>query len=94
MKAERRHELKHNELADWLADSIQGVKPHATGVLVGLAVLAAIVLGSVWYFSGETAAASRAWSQYFYAFNERDPQKVLQNLATEQSGSKAAWMGC
>jgi tetratricopeptide (TPR) repeat protein len=91
MKAERRHELKHNELADWIGEFAEGLKPHATGVLVGLAVLAVIVLGSVWYFSGETAAASRAWSQYFYAFNEREPQKVLQNLATEQSGSKAAW---
>lgn len=91
MKAERRHELKHNELADWITELLEGMKPHATGVLVGLAVLALLVLGSVWYFSGETAAASRAWSQYFYAFNEREPQKVLQNLATEQSGSKAAW---
>src|SRR3954465_14966740 len=91
MKAERRHELKHNELADWIGELAEGVKPHATGVLIGLAILAAVVLGSVWYFSGETAAASRAWSQYFYAFSERDPQKVLQNLASEQSGSKAAW---
>src|SRR6478672_8054634 len=73
MKAERRHELKHNELADWIGELTQGLKPHATGVLIGLVVLAAIVLGSIWYFSGETAAASRSWSQYFYAFSERDP---------------------
>ena len=91
MKAERRHELKHNELADWIGELAEGLKPHATGVLIGLAILVAIVLSSVWYFSLETATASRAWSQYFYAFNERDPQKVLHNLATEQSGSKAAW---
>ncbi len=91
MKAERRHELKHNELADWIGELAEGLKPHATGVLIGLGILAAIVLGSVWYFSLETATASRAWSQYFDAFSERDPQKVLQSLATEQSGSKAAW---
>src|SRR6266481_3614289 len=66
MKAERRHELKHNQLA-------------------------VFVLGGFWYFSGESHAKARAWSQYFEAFNEREPQKVLQNLATEQSGSKAAW---
>jgi tetratricopeptide (TPR) repeat protein len=90
MKAERRHELKHNELADWIGEMAAGLKPHANGVLIGLAILAAIVLGSVWYFSLETATASRAWSQYFDAFSERDPQKVLQTLATEQSGSKAA----
>ena len=91
MKAERRHELKHNELSDWLGERMETLKPHATGILLGIGLLAAIVLGSVWYFSGESAAASRAWSQYFQAFSEREPQKVLQNLAEEQSGSKAAW---
>ena len=91
MKAERRHELKHNELADWLAERMETLKPHATGILLGAVLLAVIVLGSVWYFGGETAASSRAWSQYFQAFSEREPQKTLQNLAEEQSGSKAAW---
>jgi hypothetical protein len=91
MKAERRHELKHNELADWLGATMEQAKPHAGGVLLGLGVLVAVVLGTMWYFSGETASSSRAWSNYFEAFNEREPQKVLQNLATEQSGTKAAW---
>src|SRR4051812_39644666 len=91
MKAERRHELKHNELADWLAETATNVKPHATGVIAGVAVLAAVVLGSIWYFSGETATASRAWSEYFDAFNNREPQKTLQTLASDQSGGKAAW---
>src|SRR5437879_12667618 len=91
MKAERRHELKHNELADWIGEHLEVVRPHATGIVLGLALLAVVVLGSFWYLSGESHAKSRAWSQYFEAFNERKPQKVLQNLATEQSGSKAAW---
>lgn len=91
MKAERRHELKHNELADWLTERVETVKPHATGVLLGIGVLVAIVLAISWYFSGENMAASRAWSQYFDAFNDLEPQKRLQSLATEQSGSKAAW---
>jgi hypothetical protein len=91
MKAERRHELKHNELADWMGERLEMLRPHATGILLGVGLLLAIVLGSVWYFSGETAAASKAWSQYFQAFSEREPQKILQNLADEQSGSKAAW---
>jgi hypothetical protein len=91
MKAERRHELKHNELADWLGETASNVKPHANGVIAGLAVLAAIVLGSIWYFSGEAASSSRAWSEYFDAFNTREPQKVLQTLANEHSSGKASW---
>jgi len=50
-----------------------------------------LVLGGVWYFGGENQASASAWSDYFGAVNERDPRKVLQNLATEKSGSKAAW---
>jgi len=91
MKAERRQELKHNELADWLNERVETAKPHMTGVLLGIGVLVAIVLAMVWYFNGETAASSQAWSRYFEAFNDREPQKMLQSLAAEQSGSKAAW---
>jgi len=91
MKAERRHELKHNELADWIGQRVETFRPHAAGVALGVGLLVVIVLGSLWYFSGENAATARAWSQYFDAFSGREPQKVLQNLATEQSGSKAAW---
>ena len=91
MKAERRHELKHNELADWIGEHLEVLRPHATGIVLGLSALAVVVLGSFWYLSGESHAKSRAWSRYFEAFNDREPQKVLQNLATEQSGSKAAW---
>jgi hypothetical protein len=91
MKAERRHELKHNELADWLSDTATNAKPHANAVIAGVAILAAVVLGSIWYFSGEAASSSRAWSEYFDAFNSREPQKVLQTLADEHSAGKASW---
>jgi len=91
MKAERRHELKHNQLADWLEARIELLRPHTTGILLGLALLAAIVFATAFYFSGETHASASAWSTYFDAFNDRDPQRILQDLATKQSGSKAAW---
>lgn len=91
MKAERRHELKHNELADWLEERLEAAKPHATGVLLGIGVLALIVVAMVWYFNGESSASSRTWAQYFEAFNGREPQKTLQDLATDHPGSKAAW---
>ena len=39
MKAERRHELKHNELADWLGERVETLKPHATGIAFGVILL-------------------------------------------------------
>jgi tetratricopeptide (TPR) repeat protein len=91
MKAERRHELKHNELADWLGERMEMLKPHATGILLGVVLLLVIILGGYLYFSGESQSTAAAWSDYFGALNDREPQKVLQDLATSQSGSKAAW---
>ena len=45
MKSERRHELQHNELAEWLAKSAQAIKPYqniifAAVVLVLIGVVA------------------------------------------------------
>lgn len=91
MKAERRHELKHNELSDWLGERMELLKPHATGIMLGLALLALILLGSVWYFGNANYTASTAWSQYFDAFNEREPMKALETLASDQAGGKASW---
>jgi len=98
MKNELPKFSSEKELADWIGERVETMKPHATGVLLGIGLLVLIVLGSVWYFSGETASASRAWSQYFYAFNEREPQKVLQSLAAEQAdlalgAEPAVWGG-
>jgi hypothetical protein len=91
MKAERRHELKHNELADWLVERIDPARPHLTGIALGIGVLVLVVLASTWYFRGEKAATATAWSSYFQAFDDREPQKSLSNVAAAHSGSKAAW---
>ena len=91
MKAERRHELKHNELSDWLGERLETLKPHATGVLLGLVLLAVILIAGTWYLGDKSQASSRAWSRYFAAFNDREPQKSLETISSDQSGSKAAW---
>ena len=42
MKTERRHELKHNDLADWLGKSIEGLEHNYRAVLGVFAVLALV----------------------------------------------------
>jgi hypothetical protein len=91
MKAERRHELKHNELADWLGEWLETYRPHATGISVGALVLLAIVLVSLWLISGANQSTATAWTDYFRALNEREPEKALEQVATTQVGSQAAW---
>ena len=48
MKSERRHELKHNELSDWLGEHLASYQPHATAILLGgVALFAALIVAFV-----------------------------------------------
>src|SRR5688572_29038080 len=89
MKSERRHELKHNELSDWLGEHLASFQPHATAILLGAVAVFAAIIGSIWYFGGENSASALRWSRYFSAVNQREPMKVLEKLASEKTGSKA-----
>jgi hypothetical protein len=91
MKAERRHELKHNELSDWLGERLELLKPHATGIILGLVLLGVILIGATMYLGGKNRESASAWTRYFQAFSDREPQKSLELISTNQSGSKAAW---
>jgi hypothetical protein len=90
MKSDRRHELQTNELADWLGDRLEALKPQAAAITVGLIVLLAVVLGTIWYLGGEDAAAARNWSDYFGAFNKREPAEELEKLAAAKAGTTAS----
>jgi hypothetical protein len=63
MKSERRHELQHNELAQWLIKSIEAVKPYQNLILV-LVVAGVVGLGSYRWWSWNTSTQSaRAWDE-------------------------------
>src|SRR5215471_2602281 len=48
MKAQHRHELQQNQLADWLESSFEKLKPYASA-LVGVLVAVAIIIGVYMY---------------------------------------------
>jgi hypothetical protein len=88
MKSDRRHELKHNELSDWLGERMQTIQPHATAIALGAVALFAAVIIAIRYFGMEDSASAQGWSKYFNAVNDREPTKVLEKLATQSAGSK------
>ena len=49
MKSERRHELQHNVLADWLAKSAETIKPYQNMVFWAVAVGAGGSGGYAWW---------------------------------------------
>ena len=62
MKSERRHELQHNDLAEWTMRAYQGAAPYRT-LIIGVALLLAVG-GIAWSFwrSHSEAQAADAWN--------------------------------
>jgi tetratricopeptide (TPR) repeat protein len=61
MKRERRHELQHNELADWLGQTFEKLKPYQNAVVIVL-VLIVVVLGVyLWWSQASQSQTTQAW---------------------------------
>ena len=90
MKSDRRHELQQNELADWLGEHLEMIKPHGTSILLGVVIVAAVIFGGFAYFGNESKATAQSWSAYFGAFNQREPGKALEQLVKDQPGTTTA----
>ena len=92
MKAERRHELQHNELADWIGGVIEQAKPHA-GVIVGVIAAAVLAIVAFAYLSQSSGTrGGPAWDAYFRASEiETFEQRVkdLNRVAEDYPGSPA-----
>lgn len=84
-----KHEREHNELADWMAERLEVLKPYTTQITVAAIVIVAAVLGSLYYFGTENQVSARDWSEYFEALNEREPEPALQSLYTKSPKSVA-----
>ncbi|HZN36781.1 MAG TPA: tetratricopeptide repeat protein [Pirellulaceae bacterium] len=88
MKAERRHELQQNELADWLGEKIEALKPQATQIAIVVLAVVVLVVAGTWYFGTEDHASARSWSDFFGAMNQpRDSEKLLEKLSIDKPGT-------
>lgn len=91
MKSERRHELQHNELADWIGEKVEALKPYGSQIALAIALVALVIAGSVWWFGTEDHASAANWTALFTARNApRDREKELDNFATAHQGTKPA----
>ncbi|MBP86935.1 MAG: hypothetical protein CMJ64_09485 [Planctomycetaceae bacterium] len=89
MKAERRHELQDNELANWLGQYLAHVKPYSKTILaVALLALAAAVAGS-FVLRDQAARAQLGWNDFYQAFGQRNTDS-LEDVAKQYAGTDAA----
>lgn len=93
MKAERRHELATNVLADWLEAKIEALKPYSAAVSATALLVVVLIIAGVALFQRRSANKAEAWSQYFSAIENQSPDEAtdkLESVAAEHSGSQAA----
>jgi tetratricopeptide (TPR) repeat protein len=88
MKAERRHELEHNELDDLLVNAGRFLRDN--GVVLGI-LLAVIVLAVLTYnlliVGRPMTAPAGAWNDYFYALSDADAERELEKFVADEKGS-------
>jgi len=94
MKAERRHELQENELAHWLQQQIEGVKPHgrliAWSVAAAVAACALVIVGMNYYGASRTAG----WSEYIQAAELEGGEGLTQVADAYPKSPAGMWAAC
>src|SRR5436190_24213309 len=85
MKAERKHELQHNELDDLLIKGSSFFREH--GPLI-LGVVGVVIVGAIAYWTllapRPITADAGLWEEYFIALNDKDPEKKLQDFIDDE----------
>lgn len=91
MKSERRHELEHNELADWTVNILESIKPY-TNVIVGgtIAVVILAVALALWTKQADLKADT-AWNLYYSGLNSSDPALLQDVVELYPSSTAAQW---
>ncbi len=89
MKSEERHKLHQNALAEWLNQTYIAIKPFQNAILAVIIVLILAAIFALWWTSESASSASKAWTQFFMAFNEGNPA-ALEKVAEDNPGSRAA----
>jgi len=93
MKTERRHELQHNQLADWIGNQVGQVQQHTKTILAAVILGSAVIIAAFVILSDRKAAQAAAWTEFNLAFSSRDPV-ALADVAKRHTGTDVAlWRG-
>jgi hypothetical protein len=74
MKSERRHELQHNALLDWLMETGKTIKPHTNAILLGIAVVMVGFAAYKWMSIQSSGNEAMAWNAVYLALNQNDTE--------------------
>jgi predicted negative regulator of RcsB-dependent stress response len=91
MKSERRHELQHNELAEWIAKAALAIKPYQNMLFGGVLAVLVIVAGYAVWARMAADEAAKAWDDVNAVLDSGDVLKLSQ-VIEDYPRTSAAYM--
>ena len=91
MKSERRHELEHNELADWTVNVAEKVKPYINVIVGGAIVVVLLAVAISLWGESKRRASSDAWGTYYDALSRQNPDLFQDVIELYPSSEAAQW---
>lgn len=91
MKAQRRHELQHNVLADWLGRQLEVIKPYTTWILGGIIAVCAVAIVMQIIATRKANTRQNDWQKFYDAVAMTDPEAQLKALEKVESGPAGLW---
>lgn len=86
MKSERRHELQHNQLGEWLNNALVTVKPFQNIILASLVLIVVVAGMSAWWMRESAAKTAEAWDSFFNAFATGNVEQ-FDEVAAQAAGT-------
>lgn len=91
MKSERRHELQHNELADWLFRIGNQLKPYQNAVWMAVVALVVVVAAYTWWSRASATRSAQAWNDLSVGMNTGN-MEVLSKVAEGNPGTTVGYI--
>jgi hypothetical protein len=78
MKSERRHELQHNALADWLVKAGEAAKPYQNAIFTVVIAFLVVFLGYTLWARHSAGIANQAWDDLNVVMLSSDVSKLVK----------------
>ncbi len=91
MKSDHRHELKTNELAEWIVNFPQWARDNGK-IIISISVVAVLVIGSALWYWRKTKVESVQQQLEFTTLLTKLPQNKMQVLMAQSRGMDTSYM--
>ena len=91
MKTERRHELATNDLADWIGDKVEELKPYSTAIWATVLAVAVLVFAAVFWTRKSEARLEQGWDRFFHARTQETTDELRDVADAEPKSPAGLW---